>query len=301
MDGTVLFAEISQEGSEIYNKMYQTSSNMMVHAFRLIDKNMKAHPTRFVNRGIRLFFRILAGALCSVKRVDFPTRKTGEDWNISLYQIEFCMGWLEPESLIHVRNLVRPGMSVLDIGAHIGYYTDILSRLVKAEGRVHAIEASPENFPILKRNLAAKNRHNVTVHHAAVSDRSGMIKLYVSPGHSNHSVVAGYTDSHETVDVQSVRLDEFFPNQVFDFIKMDVEGHEPHVLDGMRELIKRSPSLTMLIEYNPIALSKVHPSPKILLDLLTELGIEYQAVLIDGSLGNIPNGMETVNLLCWKK
>lgn len=281
--------------------MDQARSNIIAYSLKMIDQDMQVHPTRLINRGLRLLARIVATLIRSAKGISFPERKIGGIWDISRYQIEFCMGWLEPESVFQVKKLVRPGMTVLDIGAHVGYYSDLFSRLVKTEGSVHAIEASPENFPILKKNLVARRRTNVTAHHAAVSDQNGTIELYISPGHSNHSVVAGYTDSQKSVTVKSIRLDDFFPNQQFDFIKMDVEGYEPHVLSGMRDLIQRANSLNMLIEYNPIALSKAYSSPRVLLDLLVELGLEYKAILEDGTLGDVLSDTETVNLLCSKK
>ena len=80
-----------------------------------------------------------------------------------------------------------------------------------------------------------------------------------------------------------------------------MEGYEPHVINGMRNLIRASENLVMLVEYNRVALAKDSPSPQSLLDLLTKSGFQYQAILEDGNLGDIPEGIETVNLLCTRK
>ena len=64
------------------------------------------------------------------------------------------MDWFEWESLVWVRRLVRPGMTVLDLGAHIGYYTRIFSRWSVPSGTVLAFEPNPENLEVLRRNLS---------------------------------------------------------------------------------------------------------------------------------------------------
>lgn len=265
-----------------------------------MDQSLSNHPTRLINRLVVLVFKTIAYLLRKIKGIQFPQRAIGGTWWISRYQIEFCMGWLESESISWVKKIVKPDAVVIDIGAHIGYYTDLFSELVGKNGKVHALEVSPENFPLLVKNLKARNRVNVNTYQYAASDRSGVVNLHVSPGHSNHSLVAGYTPSEQTIAVEAVRLDDLIPNEKIDFIKIDVEGHEPHVLNGMRNLIQRSDNVVLLVEFNPIALSKEHASPQVLLDLLKELGLTYQAILEDGSLGSIPEGQETVNLLCTK-
>ncbi len=265
-----------------------------------IDQSLSHHPTRLINRVVLLVFKTMAYLLRKLKRIEFPQRSIGGTWWISRYQIEFCMGWLEPESIAWVKKLIKPDMTVIDIGAHLGYYTDLFSRLAGAYGKVYALEVSPENFPLLVKNLKSRNRFNVTTYQYPASDRSGVVNLHVSPGHSNHSLVAGYTPSEKTIAVEAVRLDDLLPTQSINFIKIDVEGHEPHVLKGMQGLIQRSRNVVLLVEYNPVALSKEYASPQVLLNLLVELGLEYQAILDDGSLGKLPEGNETINLLCTK-
>jgi FkbM family methyltransferase len=235
------------------------------------------------------------------KRVKFPKRTLGSRFWIYQWRVEYLMGWWEHETTPWVRKLVKPGMTVIDIGAHIGYYSDLFSQLAQTHGRVHAFEASPENYPILVRNMEARRRTNVTAHHRALSDENGYVDLYVSPGHSNHSLVKGYTQAEKTVKVEAVRLDDYLPDLKMDFLKMDVEGSEPRVLNGMRRIINASPNLVMIVEYNRTSLGAGYPSPQILLDLLTELGFEYQAILDDGSLGEIPDDHKTYNLLCTRK
>ncbi|MDX1463931.1 MAG: FkbM family methyltransferase, partial [Marinirhabdus sp.] len=261
--------------------------------------------TRLLVRTVENILCISSFILSHFKKIQFPKRTLGSRFWIYQWRVEFLMEWWEYETTPWVRKFVKPGMTVLDIGAHIGYYTDLFSRLVQSHGKVYAFEASPENYPILINNLAARRRTNVVAHHRALSDQNGVLNLYVSPGHSNHSLVEGYTEAEETVPVQAVRLDDFLPGEKIDFLKMDVEGSEPRVLEGMRKIIQASEDLIMLVEYNYVALGNAYSSPQVLLDLLTELGYQYKAILDDGSLGDIPIEKEnlklSLNLLCTRK
>lgn len=235
-----------------------------------------------------------------VKGFQFPARKLGSRFWIGQWRFEFLMGWMERETIPWVKKYVKPGMTIVDIGAHAGYYTDLFAQLSQPGGTVHAFEASPENYPILLHNLKARKRSNVTPYPLAVNDQNGTLDLYISPGHSNHSIIAERTEKAETVSIQSIRLDDFLKVEKIDFVKMDVEGAEPHVLNGMRALIQASENLMMVVEYNYVVLSKAYPSPRVLLDLLTELGFTYKAILDNSELGEIPTSTKTLNLLCWK-
>jgi FkbM family methyltransferase len=259
------------------------------------------------NIWIRSILRLVGGSLwllgASVslfRGIRFPERKLGSRFWIAQWRFEFLMGWIEPETIPWVKKYLKPGMIVVDIGAHIGYYTDLFSRLIEPGGKVYAFEASPENYPILVKNMQAGRRTNIIPQQLAVNDENTTLELYISPGHSNHSIIAERTEKAETVSVQAVRLDDFLNGEKIDFVKMDVEGAEPRVLNGMRKLIQASDNLVMIVEYNHVVLSKAYSSPKVLTDLLKELGFSYKAILENGDLGDIPIGTKTLNLLCWK-
>ena len=243
---------------------------------------------------------LLVSLMSILKGIHFPERKLGSRFWIYQWRFEFLMGWIEPETIPWVKKYVKPGMVVVDIGAHVGYYTNIFSQQVGTNGKVLAFEASPENYPVLLKNIKAFGKNNILPYQMAVSDQNTTLNLFISPGHSNHSIIEERTEEADTVAVQSIRLDDFPHLQKVDFVKMDVEGAEPRVLNGMRQLINNSDNLIMVVEYNHVVLSKAYSDPKILLDLLTELGLQFKAILDNGELGEIPVGTKTLNLLCWK-
>jgi FkbM family methyltransferase len=247
--------------------------------------------------------RVGAFALARARRIRFPTRAVGGWWSIERYRFEFLMQWTEYSSVQACRSLIRPGMTVVDIGAHIGYYARIFSELVGPAGRVLAFEAEPENFELLRRHVSGAKYRNVEVFPYAVADRVGKLLLHLSPGHSNHSLVDGYAPSKGTSEVESISLDAFLDGRGIDdvdFVKIDVEGAEPLVLAGMRNTLARSPRMAMLVEHNPVALRAGGTEPDAFARSLESAGFRLLASLDDLRWEPMPpqTDDQTVNLLC---
>jgi FkbM family methyltransferase len=194
-------------------------------------------------------------------------------------------------------------MFALDIGAHIGYYSWLFDKLVGPYGKVVAFEAFPENFQVLMHNLQAQRAESVFAVQIAVSDFVGEVELHVSPGHSNHSLIPGYTNGEGVISVPTSTVDDYlstFCQSPVDFIKIDSEGAEIRILSGMVETIKRSPTLTMVVELNPRALSAGGWSPYDLVKKLNDLGFITKEITKDGGLKQpyeLPSD-ETRNILC---
>ena len=254
----------------------------------------------------RIYERLIDAAVPVLRRIrhfDFPERKTGGWYWISRWRFEVLMGWYEPESEQWFQKLIRPGSVVLDIGGHLGVHSRRFSKLVGNTGRVYVFEANPENHRVLLHNLKARQYRNAEVLHSAVADRDGTALLHLSPGHSNHSLNSGYTAETGTVEVPCISVDTFCANRKIDrvdFIKVDTEGAEPMVLRGMRGTIEANPSITLLVEHNPAALRAGGVEPDEFLSLLASLGLRYDSVSEDGSLGPIAEltGNQYTNLLC---
>lgn len=259
-------------------------------------------PQGKINTSILVFSKFIIRCLMMWHKVRFPERVTGGDWWVCRWRLNFLLGWNEAESVALCYKFIRPGMAVLDIGAHLGYYTRIFSRLVGKEGIVYAFEPCPENIPVLKYNLSHRRYRNVKIVEKAVSSQNGTATLFVSPGHSMHSLNSGYTEEQGRIDVETIALDDFLlesqANQV-GFVKIDVEGAEPLVFQGMQQIVRRSPRLAMLVEYNPDALRAGGFEPMQMLADLSAMGFAFQRVFADGSLGTLDASCDDlVNLLC---
>lgn len=251
------------------------------------------------HRAFEHSINMLALVIAKYKNVRFPEQRVGGWWWTGRWRFEFVMGWLESESVSQVRQLVRPGTTVLDVGAHIGFYTRLLSDLVGPDGRVLAFEPHPDNLALLRHNT--RRCPNVEINAGAVGDTDGALTLHVSIGHSNHSLVDGFTEALESISVQGVRLDSFLGSRGVGnvgFVKIDVEGAEPLVLAGMLETIRANPDLAMLIEFNPPALNKSGTSPDQFLRILKDLGFEVRDVESGRRLTRAPEGEAVVNLVC---
>lgn len=138
---------------------------------------------------------------------------------------------------------VRPGHTVIDLGAHIGYYTLLASALVGARGRVFAFEPHPRNAWYLRQHARMNGCDNVEVLECAAYDRSGHVGFRFGAGTGTGRV----TDAGG-VEVRATRIDAFVAERRItpDVVKVDVEGGERPVLDGAREMLRRDRPLVFL-------------------------------------------------------
>lgn len=150
---------------------------------------------------------------------------------------------------------IRPGMTIVDVGANIGYYTLLFSKLTGESGRVYAFEPEPQNFALLQQNLARNGRTNVQVFNLAASDQGGESFLYLSTeNHGDHQAYLSDCE-RQKVRITMTPLDDCVTGPI-DLVKMDVQGFEAHVLDGMRSIIATSPRLTIFTEFWPEGLRR---------------------------------------------
>lgn len=129
--------------------------------------------------------------------------------------------------------LVEPGMKVADIGANIGYFSQMLSQRVGPMGQVFSFEPHPQIFESLKNNVSECG--NVKLHPMALSSEPGTMSLFIPKNFDGNEGVAtleATSDAMETKQVRVEVLDEVLKNQKIDIIKIDVEGHELSVLKG---------------------------------------------------------------------
>ncbi|RTZ60748.1 MAG: hypothetical protein DSZ31_01460 [Gammaproteobacteria bacterium] len=151
-----------------------------------------------------------------------------------------------------IKRLVKPGWSVLDIGAHWGGFSILFGKLVGKEGKVFSFEASSKNYKLLRWNIFINNLKGVVeTYHYAVGDREGEVQLKVASTSSGHNSVLRYDlPTKEVETVKQIALDNFLKATKVDFVKMDIEGYEYFALKGMENIIKNN-SLWLFIEFSP--------------------------------------------------
>ena len=238
--------------------------------------------------------------------IKFPKRAIGGWWWTWRLRFEILTGFYDYSIVQYCRKSIKPGMVVVDIGAHVGYYTWLFSKLVGPSGKVISYEPSPENYLILVQNIKAKHLKNVVAIQKAVSDISKQVKFYISPGNSNHSIIKGFTKYEEVIEVTSTTIDLDLPElgiKKVDFIKIDAEGAEPAILHGMEHFLKISDKIILIVEMNPSALKASSIKPTDLLEQLSKLNLNASIILEDGSFSiDFPSFIDqTVNVLCFHK
>src|SRR5947209_14094504 len=97
------------------------------------------------------------------------------------FGLDMILGRYETEVVQWFEQTIKPGMNVLDLGAHVGFYTLLSAKLVGASGKVYAFEPEPENFAVLSSNVERAQYRNVRLVHKAITDRIGTIDLFISP------------------------------------------------------------------------------------------------------------------------
>lgn len=219
-----------------------------------------------------------------------------------LYYTRAVQSFWEPD-IEPIKRLIRPGDVVIDLGANVGWYSHVLSKLVGETGRVYSIEPIPETFKLLAAVAVSRRLSNVELLNVAVSDQDGSavmeIPLHEYGGKNFYmakiipvSEVPGSPDRCQKVSVRS--LDSLFKNLAsrVSFIKCDVEGHELAAFTGAGQFLKiRKPAIMIEVAGQ---FERVGSSANELYNLLSGHG--YRAFIFDGHrLKERPTGHWAVN------
>ena len=198
----------------------------------------------------------------------------------------FFFGIWEPVLSAYLADLLRPGDTVIDIGANVGAHTLFAAHLVGSAGHVHAIEASPHIFAKLQENIRLNGMTNVRLYNVAVTDVAGSALVYL---HSDYNLGATTIVPEELVTreakpeavVTALPLQEIVPLEAIKaakVIKIDVEGAEWLVAKGMASILPElSEQVIIIAEVSPIGLKAFDVSPAVFFKLFTDAGFKaYQ-------------------------
>tara|TARA_B100001540_G_C15816131_1_gene647575 strand:- start:6622 stop:7521 length:900 start_codon:yes stop_codon:yes gene_type:complete len=217
-----------------------------------------------------------------------------------------------------IKDEVKLGDNVIDLGAHIGYYTLLLAKSIGSNGKVFAFEPEPSNFSILQKNISENNYTNVISEQKAVSDSNSKINFWIGQNSSGanriYKPAKTNTQKFKLSTVDCIKLDDYFSKSEFfnkiNFIKMDLEGAEYNALLGMRSLLENNTKISILTEFSPNSLYDAGTSPSKFFDLFLDLGFELfhlddvskKIILIEkNDLLEINSTNQVINLLCKKQ
>jgi FkbM family methyltransferase len=177
--------------------------------------------------------------------------------------------------------LLRPGMTVLDVGANVGYYALTAAALVGPAGRVHAFEPTPAVAARLRENVALNDFDHVAVNQVAVTDAPGTLRFHLSADDSEANSLCAVEPGGATIDVPATTLDDYAAGHGLgrvDFVKIDVEGAEVRALRGGRRLLSGPEAPMVIIEVNPVTLRAAGAGPEELVAELESLGYACETI-----------------------
>lgn len=190
-------------------------------------------------------------------------------------------GNYEPMTVELFKQHLRPGMTVIDGGAHIGFFSLLAAQRVGPQGRVWSFEPDPYNFRCLLFNVEINRCWNVEPVQKLLSDTVGSVSFFQSSGTISSSL-GDRSEQHDALNgasvkkvvAQSTTLDAELDGARADLIKLDIEGAEPLALRGMVQLLQRQHRTVLFAEINPSALKSVNATPAALIRTLKELAFE---------------------------
>lgn len=214
------------------------------------------------------------------RRTGFLTIADDPFW----FRLELLTNRHEMETTQQLDRMVQPGMVMLDIGAHVGYYSCRYAPTLGENGRIFAFEPHPRTFAVLSHNV--EKFENVTAVQAALAAEEGTAELHdylmmsasgslhydeelvqIQQAHISEKDVAPRIDqtfAAQTFTVRTMPVDDYLAEQGIiqvDVVKMDIEGAELGALRGMQKTIANSPNLILVMEYNPQALKAFGHEP----------------------------------------
>ncbi|OHA70172.1 MAG: hypothetical protein A3F15_00330 [Candidatus Wildermuthbacteria bacterium RIFCSPHIGHO2_12_FULL_40_12] len=172
------------------------------------------------------------------------------------------------------KKTVKNGDVVVDLGANIGYFSLLASRLTGSQGKVFSFEPEPKNYNYLKKNIELNNYNHAQPFQKAVSDKNGTTKLFICDYDTGHHTInkqdgiqaysRGRIVKERSIDIETVALDNFLKERTnrVDVIKMDVEGAEMLALSGMDRVLKDNKDIKMIVEFFPLLIEKMGSDPK---------------------------------------
>lgn len=188
---------------------------------------------------------------------------------------------------------VRPGMNVVDIGANVGFYSILAAHNIGQYGHLTCFEANPELADIVLNNLHINGLadRSVVVNKAAYSESTTLeFKIYHKfLGSSSLWADENYAESlgdHLTIlKVDAVTLDDYFAEgQRIDFLKIDAEGAEPHILKGAQRILRENKNLRIMMEFSPGMLRAAYGSVEQFCGEIHELGFKIFRINPDSKL-----------------
>jgi FkbM family methyltransferase len=165
-----------------------------------------------------------------------------------LYEVESA-GLYEKSTTLLISSLLLKGDVFVDVGANIGYFSILASRLVGDEGSVFAFEPSQGSIERLEANVDLIKARNVTIIPKAAYSRSGSLPFYLSDIQEGMNSTLKVVKHTASISVPAVTLDSTLGDVRIDLMKIDAEGAEREVLIGSRQILTEGRCRKIILEW----------------------------------------------------
>jgi FkbM family methyltransferase len=235
-------------------------------------------------------------------RMPIPLRLPSGEWWLahdSALDHELMHGSFEDAEKRFVRKFLRPGMTVVDVGAHHGLYTLLAAKCVGRRGNVIAFEPSPRERLRLLWHVRLNGCSNVTVQACALGNQAGAADLFLVEGTQdwcNSLRPPAGNQQTETTCVAVERLDDaLWRLQVgaVEFIKLDAEGAELSVLQGAGKFLSGVSRPVILAEIQDIRTTAWGYRAREIVEFLASKEYRWFALSEDGSLRLTDTGVDS--------
>lgn len=192
-------------------------------------------------------------------------------------------------------NNIKETSHCIDVGANFGYYTCIMGKCAP-QGKTIGIEADPTMFDFVRDNININwLSGSASALAAAAGDRDGEMTLYRRLDHSSNTSISRQSDEYlrdqlgempsQAFQIQSIRIDSLLDQMQgrVDFMKVDVEGAEPLVIEGARQTIENNPHLHLIMEWTPGSIHAAGFDISNFADDLSNMGFTPTYLPFDGS------------------
>ncbi len=212
---------------------------------------------------VRRTARTKDGALMNLDTSDFIQRTiflTG-DWDSAVGDV--------------LRKRLKPGMTFVDAGANVGFFSLLAAKLVGPQGKVISFEPNPSAFDALRANVALNGFTWIDPHRKGLFDHDGMGEIFIPE--ANCGAATMRPGGQNGVTVPLVRMDEVVSEKV-DLLKIDIEGAEVAALRGANGLLSRPDAPTVICEVSEYSLRAMSSSHYELYDLMSSHGYIPQVI-----------------------
>ncbi|MCW2408925.1 MULTISPECIES: FkbM family methyltransferase [Sphingobium] len=184
------------------------------------------------------------------------------------------LGRWEPFETSVIRRFLDSDTEFYDIGANIGWYSVVAGLTIGvAAGPIHAFEPVRDNAALLTRNISRNSLTNVRVNPYALGDRTDVVDMHLSPTNKGDHQVDGSAPDRQTQRCGMARFDTYHaPSLRKILIKIDTQGSELSIIEGMGRYLGSIRNLTMVIEFWPVGLERRPGSTKRLIEKLASHG-----------------------------